>query len=210
MTWTDNNGDVRPQSWEEYCEMKEQRLDVLKGLLHSAYRRVSPLPRTVFRADGKISKIRRRLFRADPHCFWCGRSVFLDVPHATPALATVDHLYSRLHPQRAEYYRRQNGVLHVLACHECNHYRSVCEQRNRPFVPKLPERLEFAQLADATLADRNSPTAPPPLVIASKSQPVHVRTLKEEFLDEARPVLSMRVICTLEEAIAYAKENPGR
>ena len=158
MTWTDQNGDIRPQSWEEYCEMKER----IPAWATPA-RAYQPL-RPRMRADGKISKIRRRLFRADPHCFWCGRTVFLNVPHATATLATVDHLYSRLHPHRTEHYRKQSGVLHVLACHECNHHRSVCEQKNRAFTPKLPERLEFARLADATLAHVVGPPIydPPP------------------------------------------------
>lgn len=199
MTWIDNNGDTRPQSWEEYLMMQ----DWVPAWATPAQAYQPLYPRV--RAEGKISKIRRRLFRIDPHCFWCGRTVFLNVPHATPTLATVDHLYSRLHPQRLNKYREQSGVLHVLACHECNSYRSVCEQRNRPFIPKLPERLEFARLADATLAPKGDPAPPPP----AKRQ-ARVRSLKEEFLEEARLALPMRVICTLEEAIEFARENPAR
>lgn len=142
--------------------------------------------RSRWRDEGKISKIRRRLVRADPHCFWCGRTVFLNAPHASPALATIDHLYSRLHPQRANKYREQSGVLHVLACHPCNHQRGLCEQRRQLFTPKLLERLEFARLADATLAQ----SAPAP-----------------EPKPQLRP---MRVIQTFEEAVAFARENPGR
>jgi hypothetical protein len=40
--------------------------------------------------------------------------------------------------------------------------------------------------------------------------PAAVLTLKEEFLREARPVLTRRAIWTLEEAIAFARENPAR
>lgn len=203
MTWIDSNGDVRPQSWEEYLSLKNH-IPAWAGSGQAYQPLHSPI-----RADGKISKIRRRLFRADPHCFWCGRTVFLNVTHATPSLATIDHLYSRLHPHRAYRYREQSGVLHVLACYECNHRRGVCEQRKQPFIPALPERLEFARLADATLAGDYVPNEQA-VKRRRTRHPAQVRTLKEGYLEEARRVLPMRVIQTLEEAVEYAKENPAR
>lgn len=203
MTWIDNNGEQRPQSWEEYLTMKEYA--PAWSTPPQAYQ---PLR---VRADGKISKIRRRLFRVDPHCFWCGRTVFLNVPHATPSLATVDHLYSRLHPQRLNKYREQSGVLHVLACHQCNHDRSVCEQKGRPFIPKLAERLEFAQLADATLAPKDGPIpALPPTKRQVRRANTRMRKSEKKLLEEFQQGPPMRVIQTFEEAVEYARENPAR
>lgn len=150
MTWIDDNGEVRPQSWEEYCEMKDHvpawalPLSVTYQPLHRKH------PRARDDREGLL-RIRQRLFRADPHCFWCGCLTRLGAING-PRQATIDHLYSRLHPKRLDRHREQKGVLHVLACSACNNERGVCEQQRRPFTPKLKERLEFARLADATLA----------------------------------------------------------
>lgn len=74
-------------------------------------------------------------------CFWCGvltlRSdqdgyYLKDKKH--PKLdrraATLDHLYSKLHPYRS---RPVKGPRHVMACHACNGKRSKeeCEAKNR-------------------------------------------------------------------------------
>lgn len=91
--------------------------------------------------------MRLRLFRADPHCFWCGKLTFVDVEINHSRLATVDHLYSRLHPEREIKHRQQKGVLHVLACRSCNHRRAVDEQAGRAFIPLLEDKLEFARKA---------------------------------------------------------------
>lgn len=187
-----------------------------------------PRPR---RDNERLPRMRERLYRTDPHCFWCGRRVYLNVAHAKPELATVDHLYSRYHPQRLQKYREQDGVLHVLACFKCNGERAACEHRGQPFVPTLAHRLEFAQLADATLAGHSptkvstskaetgvtidlSPcnelidTAPDcPMQRLTKERHAGRRS-KKVRLKIIRP--PMRVICTLAEAVAFARENPAR
>lgn len=187
MTWVDNNGIVRPQSWEEYCAMSKHL--PAWAMPEQSYQPLRP------RTRERVQPIRIRLFRANPHCFWCGRLVRMDVPHASPDLATVDHLYSRLHPKRDDSHREQKGVLHVLACYECNHWRGVCEQQQRPFIPKLKERLEHAQLADATLVPRD--------VWPNRAQSSGARVVPE------RAVVPRR-ICTLKEAAEFARENPSR
>lgn len=217
MTWIDNIGEVRPQSWEEYCAMQDganppdwraQRLNRrprswaeycnmvqtapdwpttqrLMRQYHSLFDGNEPplkerLPRIP--SEYRPSPKRARLFRANPHCFWCGCKVALEFdPPNRRDLATIDHLYSRLHPERAGH----RATLVVLACRACNHERSRAESQRRPFVPRLKDKLRFAQQADATLA-------------------------RKEPIEEVKQQPPMRVICTIEEAIAFARENPSR
>jgi|ERR1044072_790670 hypothetical protein len=191
MTWIDNNGEVRPQSWEEYCEIEARSRCLPYWMMPSCNYTPQPLhppPRRFQKEESreKILKMRLRLFRANPHCFWCGQLTLYGAV-GNPLQTTVDHLYSRLHPERVNRYREQKGVLHVLACSACNNERGVCEQQGRPFVPKLKERLEFARRADAALA-----------VVAA----VEVKA------EDRHPL--MRVICTLKEAIEFAREHPAR
>lgn len=176
----------------------------------------------------RIPRMRLRLFRANPHCFWCGRKTRLDVAHGSSDFATVDHLYSRFHPRRVDRHREQKGALHVLACHECNNERGYCEQHQIPFVPKLSARLEYAQLADATLARKSAvtvavqPPNPDPVIeIDLSAYDDLIRNAPDwpttKLLMQARSKVAkrirkqpMRVICTLREAVQFAKENPAR
>jgi len=209
MTWIDNNGDERPQSWEEYCSLSETV--PVWMITHEEYRP----PRKEQR--GSLPPMRKRLFRANPSCFWCGRRVYLHVKHASPELATVDHLYSRLHPERERHHREQRRVLQVLSCYQCNHNRSVCEQQGRAFIPELPERLEFAQLADATLAPAAKKETQPAAVIPAQEEvpvkperdPSVVLSLKDEYAVEVLRYKRSRV-CTMKEAVEFAKANPAR
>lgn len=181
MTWIDNNGEVRPQDWNEYCEMLE---------VPPRWMRSPAPPKFTYRYESENNRglrLRVRLHRSDPRCFWCGRKTELDAAHADPVLATVDHLYSRLHPQRVGKHSRYENVLHVLACYQCNHERGTRENQGQLFIPKLPERLSFARLCDATLARRG---------------PVAARL--------TRPVATRSALCTLEEAVKFARENPSR
>lgn len=201
MTWIDNDGETRPQSWEEYREIEARTRCLPYWMTPSCNYLPQPLhppPRQTDKEESreKILKMRLRLFRANPHCFWCGQ-VTLYGAVGSPLQTTVDHLYSRLHPERVSRYREQKGVLHVLACAACNNERSVCEHRRQPFVPKLKERLTYAQRADATLAGG-----------ASIITPTKTRALQEKPVEEVRP--PMRVIQTLEEAIQFAREHPAR
>lgn len=230
MTWIDNNGEVRPQSWEEYLAIRNKSPDRKPcncGICERIRKREAQQATAVKRSQQarreveRLPRMRIRLFRADPHCFWCGCAVELTAPHGTPNLATVDHLYSRFHPERKAIHNQRDRPLHVLACHACNNERGVCEQRQKVFTPKLKERLSFAQAADATLAIRQR----------RKEQQVAVRQQRSIFRRQrkqerearvtsvplpAKPTVTesprspMLVIGTLEEAVVYARENPAR
>lgn len=164
--------------------------------------RRQPKPRKASNKE-RLLRMRIRLFNADPHCFWCGVKVQLTGGNLS-TFATVDHLYSRWHPERKARHVEGKSVLHVLACHDCNQERAGAEVQMVPFVPKLKERLEFAQRADATLAKgRSIPVVP------VRSNHAKIQVLKEETR-ETRRVSPMRVIQTLEEAVEYARENPAR
>lgn len=72
MTWIDNNGEVRPQSWEEYCALKDQQVKVVKGLLCSAMKlRQLDSPS---RNRRSLSKDKRLALwkRAHGRCWYCG------------------------------------------------------------------------------------------------------------------------------------------
>lgn len=98
---------------------------------------------------------RRRLFQRGPHCFWCGKlTVFSVDAKLKHDAATVDHLYSRLHPDRHAA-RRGRGRL-VLACNQCNKDRSNAETRGLMFIPKLAHKREIAELT--TITPLGSPT----------------------------------------------------
>ncbi|HTG95745.1 MAG TPA: hypothetical protein VL866_24300 [Pyrinomonadaceae bacterium] len=202
MTWLDNEGQVRPQSWEEYCEIEAGKRRLPEWMIPSRNYLPQPLhppPRRIAKEESreKILKMRLRLFHADPHCFWCGQKTLYGAV-GNPLQTTVDHLYSRLHPERANRYREQKGVLHVLACSVCNNERGVCEQQQRPFIPKLAERLSFARQADATLAGGGG------------TSPSQTNSLQGIASEEPSRLPPMRVIQTLEEAIEYARNNPSR
>ena len=194
------------------------------------------------------SSRRRILFRCDPHCFWCGKlTVLSDTTRLKHDTATVDHLYSRLHPERQRGQRSRT----VLACNQCNAARCHAESRGLMFVPKLSARGPIAELTTATplgapvyksgsqqphravlnppksgygwfdnegvlrprdwdeyckyFREKNAPSA----IAIARRHPAAVRTLKEEFAEEIRRA-PMRVICTLKEAVEFARENPSR
>ena len=96
----------------------------------------------------KLSK-RALLFAQDPYCFWCGRITVLQTtkPIRNDNVATIEHLYSRLHPKRKEH-----PHLVVLACFGCNMARSHAENRDVYFMPKRPDRVDMARQVCATLA----------------------------------------------------------
>lgn len=99
---------------------------------------------------GNNSAARKRLFRINPHCFWCGKlTVFtIEIGKLKHDAATVDHLFSRLHPDRKAA-RRGRGRL-VNACNQCNKDRSNAETRGLMFVPKLESRKVIAELSTIT------------------------------------------------------------
>ena len=77
--------------------------------------------RTIKLATGKLTR-RRTLWRRDPRCFWCGRLTVFE-EHGRPDSATLDHLYSRLHPRRRD--TRKHLPSTVLACYCCNQERGA-------------------------------------------------------------------------------------
>lgn len=79
--------------------------------------------------------LRARMWRANPHCYWCGvETVLIEGHHGQQKpsnMATIDHLYSRLHPLRHTQPRRGGGGERrlVLACDECNQRRARAEEQ---------------------------------------------------------------------------------
>lgn len=109
---------------------------------------------------------RARLYRQDPHCYWCGILTVLDTgfqPHS----ATIDHLYSRVHPNRnAPRGNDRSELLHVLSCLQCNQERGKADQHGRMFTPKLAKSRETARryaVVTAVSAQKTISTNPPPL-----------------------------------------------
>lgn len=217
MTWIDNNGEVRPQDWNEYCETEARTRCLPYWIMGLGFNyhpkspsqpkpRVKPKPRAIREKKTETERtlrMRVRLFNADHHCFWCGvETVFDKRFERQPNFATVDHLYSRWHPERKTRHVQSQGVLHVLACSSCNGERAGRENQSQPFIPKLPERLEFARLADATIARQAQPQQLASKLLAS------VIEAKQPEPEPTKP--TMRVICTLAEGIKFAKENPSR
>jgi hypothetical protein len=88
-------------------------------------------------SNSKQRNRRNRLFAQNPVCHWCG--VLTSHPHEYGAkaqnglwklqnpkyhMATLDHLDSKLNPNRG---KRKGKKRTVLACIECNEYRSYLE-----------------------------------------------------------------------------------
>jgi hypothetical protein len=94
-------------------------------------------------------KRRRRetLWHEDPRCFWCGKVTVLTDAKQRNA-ATIDHLYSKLHPDR-----KGNGLTDtVLACRKCNIQRADYECKGAYFMPKLKERTKIARETCSVIA----------------------------------------------------------
>ena len=73
--------------------------------------------------DDKPQPPRRLLlWRKDPRCFWCGR-VTIYATSGTPNAATLEHVYPRGHPRRADPARHLPST--VLACYRCNQERGA-------------------------------------------------------------------------------------
>ena len=79
----------------------------------------------------KLRKVRRKLWEQNPHCHWCGcLTDWYNPPNGNlpPNAATIDHLLSRLNPERyyLPYYPQS---LMVIACYKCNTERGAREER---------------------------------------------------------------------------------
>lgn len=71
---------------------------------------------------------RQRLHKIDPHCCYCGVLTVLPTRENTrvhtPNMATIEHIYSRLHPYRTKVVFGKEKSL-KLACKQCNEERSL-------------------------------------------------------------------------------------
>lgn len=98
---------------------------------HSPIGQITP---GVFRATNPSALKRWRMWKKNPRCYYCGiRTRFVHRGGQSNARvrddeATIEHLYSRLHPWRLEH--RKEGPT-VIACHKCNAERNNIEQRAR-------------------------------------------------------------------------------
>lgn len=81
--------------------------------------------------NSRLGRRKVRLWLSDPRCHWCGRVTVLasliGKRRQFAELATIDHLYSRLHPLRSAPKRHPREERTVIACHECNLRRSQRE-----------------------------------------------------------------------------------
>lgn len=73
-------------------------------------------------------KRRARLFAENPLCFYCGVETTLDTKRNLPNMATIEHLFPRLHPRRREPNTTGERRL-VLACSACNNAKSVADAK---------------------------------------------------------------------------------
>ena len=84
--------------------------------------------------SGGVWKKNRRnnLMAKDPHCHWCGIEVIyrkLTFGEKMPDnFATIDHLFSRLSPQRGQKQHPTQEIT-VLACNKCNFIRGKEEEK---------------------------------------------------------------------------------
>jgi hypothetical protein len=107
------------------------------------------------------------MFARNPYCFWCGiQTVLVADPPTRHNLATLDHLYSRYHPKRA------NDKRYVLACRKCNLARADAENRGTYFTPKLALRIEIARQCCAVTATNSYPNSPRRRVITTIEEAV--------------------------------------
>lgn len=84
-----------------------------------------------------LREVRERLWKKDPHCRYCGVITVLPsspllkrgkdgkLRHYPDNMATIDHLRSRLDPERQNHYPSERR--YILACWKCNNERSKKE-----------------------------------------------------------------------------------
>lgn len=83
-------------------------------------------------------------------------------------------------------------------------------------MPKLPQRVDIARETCATMAraiitERKEPEPRKSSIATLRAvHPAAILTLSEEYQREVKRKQPMRVIQTFEEAIEFARENPGR
>jgi hypothetical protein len=104
-------------------------------------------------SNKRLRRRLQRLWEEDPHCHWCGKLTYMVLyppgeefmlKKQTSQMATIDHIYSRLHPKRLEAprgERHEDLSRTVLACFQCNQERSRREQAE--LSPE--EKLERSQ-----------------------------------------------------------------
>lgn len=76
---------------------------------------------------------RRMLWEMNPHCRFCGVLTVLPEQHPSskpnPVWATIEHLDSRLSPDRG---KRPGEFRHTLSCWRCNNQRNYQEHATTP------------------------------------------------------------------------------
>jgi len=110
---------------------------------------------------------RYRNLEGFPFCFWCNRQTTLvrGFGDSPPDGATVDHLYSRLHPKRFV------DSSKVLACYACNQERGRAECVGYVFVPKREDRLEIALESSAIVVGLVRPREASPALLLPRRVP---------------------------------------
>lgn len=87
-------------------------------------------------------KQRFKLWQEDPRCHWCGiitqwssKKLIKQISNKTvkqpPNMATLDHLYSRFHPDRK--ITTPDIKRRFLSCYKCNHARGFFDDQRRPW-----------------------------------------------------------------------------
>lgn len=81
----------------------------------------------------RLRRHRKRLFtEQNGLCHWCGCVMQLFTNHVSnppPDMCTLDHLDSRLSPERGQH---GNEIRHVAACYKCNTERGHQEVKSLP------------------------------------------------------------------------------
>lgn len=98
-------------------------------------------------STASMREIKRGLWEADRHCHWCGRLTYWHAGERKNQRAndaTLDHLYSKLDPQR----HATPGQPHeyVLACYRCNGLRS--HKENRALSPEEKRRRSWGHAGE--------------------------------------------------------------
>jgi 5-methylcytosine-specific restriction endonuclease McrA len=98
----------------------------------------------------RLRKIRRRLWENNPCCHWCGvKTVWwveaLGHVEKPKNAATLDHLISRLNPQRYQMSEYPSELM-VIACDKCNNERGKREDVSLRRITEWNSRKELKEV----------------------------------------------------------------
>lgn len=108
-----------------------------------------------------MSKLSKLYTAQNKRCYWCNVQCMLpkkgkNTPHPPPNFATIDHLYSKLNPDRTP--ENRNEV--VMACYKCNHSRGRLDcvqnfkeehRRRSGTIPRKSERAVLNPVISETM-----------------------------------------------------------